>query len=127
MKKLLLLIITLATLLATSTPAFGLQVRDPNPSDAFITEDGILVRGDTQIDCRSFARLVKQYKETGTTDPYPPSELQQATNALQECKANGFSASDEVLLPNTGGADLLLLGTGTLLVTSGLLRLRIDR
>jgi hypothetical protein len=94
MKKALLIITTLTMLLTTTTVASGSQVDGSNQSGAFITEDGILVRGDTRIDCGSFARLVEQYEETQTTDPYAQSELQQAKGALQECEAYGFSASD---------------------------------
>lgn len=97
MRKALLLITTLTMLLTTTTAASGSQVQDSNQSDAFITEDGVLVRGDTRIDCRSFARLVEQYEETQTTDPYTQSELQQANDALQECEATAFRPPTRIL------------------------------
>ena len=122
----------LALVVAVATTAFGSQSENSNApsSNTYITRSGVLVEGDTQVDCRGFDQAVEQYKNAQPANSEVGPELKQAKEALRYCKDHGYKSTEDLQsksspvkgsLPDTGGFDLLTLTAGGLLVAGGFL------
>ncbi|MGI9049617.1 MAG: LPXTG cell wall anchor domain-containing protein [Rubrobacteraceae bacterium] len=131
-----LVAMTLTILTTTATPTLASVSKGATVLETYVTRSGFLVESDTRVDCRGFDQLLKEYKDTKPHDPRTWSDLKQAPGVLRYCKEHGYrsredtqakSAPPKGSLPDTGGANFLVLGAGILLTAGGLLYRRSSR
>lgn len=123
MKKLTLLLATLALTFVTAAPV--LAQGEPStqradsagalaqgtegsstvaPPDYMLDDDGtVIIDGDIAMDCRSFALSLRQGQ------PLENGNIQQAQSVLQQCEQEGLLASQDEGLPDTGGPPILAI------------------